>query len=880
MWFQKIVALFSVKGTLLTTHILSFLFPIIVALFISNNGVAKAASSLSIPVTITEPSGVARSGEGIHSGIPFKKGAVFSPEDLILLDSQGSPVPVQFESLSKWGDGSLRWVLLNFCEKIGANVSKKYTLRLRKTGEKHTFPRRITIKDTNDVFTVDTGRIRFDVPIYSGSILSNIQRKDGSGNWVSVSRNGLDAIIWRTGVKKFRSRVENCTVENAGPLKTVIKIEGHHLLWDHTTGDYDPSEISTFAFIMRVFVYADSDELRLQYTFINDNRDNRIHPNERYHVYSMEELADYKWVNGHWLERPKAIKFREKELLEDDYGQVNVHDIKLHLSLDDEYTDYRLGVSGGVPVEGSIDGPVAIQQTGPVASYEYYHKEMPYPQVPFKAQVIHGKGQPSNEFEKAEGWVQMSGEKGSLFLGSKYFWQYHPKIIALNKNKLEYHVWNGLEDIPSPEIGFAKTHEMILRFGEPAVQFDTEALMAWLNRPLMAVTTPEQYLSSGVFGTFLPADYSRWSAVEDYILRSAENTEKTRATENIYGVRNYGDVPGIRYVPIYYNLEYDMMLGPALQYARTGKRVYIDEVDVMAWHFMDVDVLHASNSALNEKGQHMHFTDHAKGETHAGHGTVEGLWQYYMFTGEPRAKEVAVGIGDFFAKIAAYNDFLDFRDDEERIIGWSLKALVSSWRATRNPRYKLAAQMIVEQAIAGQNKDTGNWDHPLYPNEDTHRPVCVGGKPWMVGIILQGMKLYHEEFHDPRVEKLILNAADWMIWSNFVYMTCKDAQPKIPSFTHFDGLTYAWELSGKRYYLDEALRGFAATIDTWKRGGGMATAMNGDILEPNVNIMRIIQQQGSRVWKDGKPVYDPKTESAVQKIRANSKFKATPQKRY
>lgn len=850
-------------------------------------GAKPKVPAISIPVTITEPAGVARTGEAVHSGIPFARGTVKSLDDLILVDAQGRPVPVQFQTLSQWEDGSLRWVLLNIRETLGANAAKSYTLRTRKPGEAVAPVDRIAITDANDVFTVDTGKVRFDIPIYAGSILANIQRKDAAGNWTGVSKDGLDAIIWRTGVKKFRSRVENCTVESAGPLAATIKIEGHHLLWDYNTSDFDPQEIRTFAFVMRVFVQAGSDEVRLQYTFINDNRDGRIRPSERYHVYAMEELSDYQWVNGHWVERPKSIKFREKELLEDDYGQVNVQDIRLRLALDDEYSGYRFGVAGGAPIAGTIDGPVALQQTGPEYSFNQYgwgstkiRNEMPYPHVPFQASVIHGQGQPAAVAEKAEGWVEMAGAKGKVFLGSKFFWQYHPKVYAVGKKELEFHLWNKLEPLPDPEIGFAKTHEMILRFGAPEETIDTAGLMAWLNKPLMAVTTPEQYLGTGVFGTFLPADNSRWADAEDYLLRSAENAGKTRAAGNIYGVRNYGDNPGIRYVPIYYNLEYDIMLGPAVQFARTGQRVYFDEADIMAWHFMDVDVLHASNSELNEKGQHMHFTDHAKGETHAGHGTVEGLWHYYMLTGEPRAKDVAEGIGDYFAKIAAWKNFLDYRDDEERTIGWALKALVSSWRATLNPRYQLAARMIVEQAVAGQDPDTGNWDHYLYPNEDKHRPTCMGGKPWMVGIVLQGMKRYDEEFHDPRVQKLILKAADWIIWSNYVYMTCIEAKPGNPSATHFDGLSYAWELSGKRYYLDEALRGFALTIDSWKAGGGASGAVNGDVLEPGINLMRIIQQQGDKVWKDGKPVYDPKTEATIKLIRADPKFKAKPQKRY
>ncbi len=856
------------------------------AIFLFNTGTAvfaaksvKQAAGISLPVTVAEPSGAARTGEGVHSGIPFTKGTVKSLDDLILVDAQGKPVPVQFETLSKWEDGSQRWVLLNFRETLSANGAKTYTLHAGSPTESVTPPERVVITEADDVFSVNTGRIKFDIPIYSGSILSNIQRKDAAGNWISVSKNGLDAIIWRTGVKYFRSRIENCTVESAGPLKAVIKIEGHHLLWDSATNDYDSLEIPTCGFVMRVFVWAGSDQLRLQYTFINDNRDQHVRPSERYHVYAMEELADYKWVNGHWIERPKSIKFREKELLDDDYGQLNIKDIRLRLALDDDYTGYRFGVLGGAPVSGTIDGPIALEQIGPVYQYNDYKKEMPYPYVPFKAAIIHGKGQPQVEFEKAEGWVEMSGQKGRLFLGSKLFWQYHPKVFALNKNSLEFHVWNKLEDIPDPEIGFAKTHEMTFTFADPSASIDTAGLMAGLNCPLMAVTTPVQYIGSGVFGTFIPANYTMWQNAEDYLLKSAESTEKTRAAENIYGVENYGDLPGIRWVPIYYNLEYDIILGAIVQYARTGKRVYFNESDIMAWHFMDMDILHASNSELNEKGQHMHFTDHAKGEIHAGHGTVEGLWHYYMFTGEPRAKDVATGIADWFSKIAAYKNFLDFRDDEERTIGWALKALVSSWRATGNPRYKLAAQMIVEQAVAGQDPDTGNFDHPLYPNEDKHRPVCVGGKPWMVGIILQGMKRYDEEFNDPRVKNLILKAADWIIWSNYVYMTCTDAQPGSASYTHFDGLTYAWEISGKRYYLDEALKGFATSLDSWKQGSAGST-VNGDILEPTITMMRIIREQGVKVWKEGAPVLDPKSEQIVRQIRANQKFIAKPFKMY
>ncbi len=44
--------------------------------------VSQVFGAVSIPITVTEPSGVARTGEGLHSGVPFKKGAVKSPDYL------------------------------------------------------------------------------------------------------------------------------------------------------------------------------------------------------------------------------------------------------------------------------------------------------------------------------------------------------------------------------------------------------------------------------------------------------------------------------------------------------------------------------------------------------------------------------------------------------------------------------------------------------------------------------------------------------------------------------------------------------------------------------------------------------------------------------
>ena len=840
----------------------------------------------------------------VQSGLPLPIGACRDVASLALQDDQGRAIPAQFEPMSRWADGSLRWVLIN-AQQAGESPSTNWQLVVDSPDATNPAPAvGVTVSETDNVFTVDTGRLRFDVPIYSRSLLQNIQTREagasgGDANaWRTVSTRGLEAIAWRAGIKPFYSKIENLVVESEGPVKSVLRVEGHHLLWDTKGDDFDPAETPALAFVLRIFVWAGSPDIRLQYTFVNDHRDHHSRASERYHVYALEELRDFDWVNGQWVDRPRGIRFREQELLDDDYGQVPVKSIRLRLHLDEEQKSYAFGVKGDKPLVGEIDQPVALQQVGPRPHFDGFFKDLPFPHIPFRADVLHGRSQPAASIERAAGWAELHSDAGRMTFGGKYFWQYHPKMIACDAHTFDYVLWSKLEDLPDPEIGFAKTHECMFRFeaansaGGSAAKHEAgdassrDEIMAMLHAPLRAAVSPEYYISTGAFGEISAGDRQQFGHVDDYLLASCRNAATTREEGFLFGVRDFGDTQFIRFdTPIFHNQEYDILLGATLQYARTNDRDYLDEADVLAWHFMDVDVLHASNSPLNEYGQHMHFVDHAKGETHAGHGTVEGLWQYAMLTGEPRAREVAEGIGNFFAKIAAWKNFLDFRDDEERTIGWALRALVSSYEATGNPRYKLAAQMVIEQAVAGQDPDTGNWDHPLYPNEDASRPTHIGGKPWMVGIILSGVRKYRamlirEGTPDPRVDAMITKAAEWILWSEYRYMTSPLVEAGQGDHFHVDALMLAWEVSGRRVFIDEATRIFFRHVGKWSADNAGKWTLRGTAVDPIATMIKHLTEHGEDLWRDGQPVIQPTTAGELKSLRADTRFQAKVQKRY
>ena len=124
--------------------------------------------------------------------------------------------------------------------------------------------------------------------------------------------------------------------------------------------------------------------------------------------------------------------------------------------------------------------------------------------------------------------------------------------------------------------------------------------MAALHQPLRAVAAPEHYVGTGVFDTISPADRQRLPHLEEHLHRSAQQAEEEVTAHQLYGVRDFGDTYGTRFdVTIAYNQEYDPLLGAALQFARTADCFYLERADALAWHFVDVDVLHAANSPLD-----------------------------------------------------------------------------------------------------------------------------------------------------------------------------------------------------------------------------------------------------------------------------------------
>ena len=75
---------------------------------------APVSFAETIELTVSEPSGVVRNGWPVTSGVPLAAGELRRDTHVALFEATGAEIPLQTEVLSRWPDGSIRWLLLDF----------------------------------------------------------------------------------------------------------------------------------------------------------------------------------------------------------------------------------------------------------------------------------------------------------------------------------------------------------------------------------------------------------------------------------------------------------------------------------------------------------------------------------------------------------------------------------------------------------------------------------------------------------------------------------------------------------------------------------------------------------------------------------------------
>ena len=693
--------------------------------------------SAEVDLTVTEPSGVARSSWPVTSGVPLARGALRDPDRVVLLDGQGRPLPLQTEVLTRWPDGSIRWLLLDFPIDLPANQTSVLQLRYgndvvaegRKAADS---ANTLRVEETDEAVTLDTGPLKLEVSKTRFRLLDRVWiDRDGDGRIANAERvtasQGAGIQLTTPNGDVFRADSAPCQirVEQRGPLRACLRISGDH------TG---PSG-KMFRYIVRLHAWQGQPFVRLHYTFINDNTPKL-----------MSQIDSLELTFSH------ARKSDESQAL----LAGNRTKLTRLFQVDDQGYEINGRSSDGRSVGwahiGDGNGGIAV---GVRKFWQNWPKSLTV--------------DPRN----AESAALRVGILPAFPTGL-----YDGKPLR-EEAKLYYYLRDG---VYSFKIGAARTHELWAHFSsQHPDQKQLAAFFRATEKPLLAQCDP-RYVRSTLAAGDLPATdprrflgYDAW--IEEFLKCHLQDRDKQRS----YGLLNYGD---------WYwasndhwgNLEYDLPRCFFAQYLRSGDRRYFDRAAQAARHYIDVDVAHAVNQELLAYGGSnkmapgsiwAHSVGHTGGYygrwdgekyhelaplgssspyqlglSDLGHHWMGGEFDYYCLTGDRRALEVAILASDVIAKRCPtrYTDHI-------RGIGWPLHMMLDAYDATGQQKYLDAASRQWNRLHEHLDPDKGYQVMLAFGHCNQRAPAkrCHGQNAYMLGLTLAGVVRYHQITQDPEV---------------------------------------------------------------------------------------------------------------------------------
>jgi len=205
--------------------------------------------------------------QGVTWGVPWPKGLVKKNTEFQLRDEHNKSVPVQAWPLAYWPDGSVKWSAYA----VNKVVAKTGSLTLR-PGKAEKISNRILVKESDKKIEIDTQRIRC-ILNKKGNLIIDCIEKDGKkqfleGRLIMITQNHADSDSEGDIKKKlYTGEIGNVSIEQQGPVRAVVKIEGAHCA--------GPQDV-LIPFVVRLYFYHESESVKIMHTLIYDGDENKL----------------------------------------------------------------------------------------------------------------------------------------------------------------------------------------------------------------------------------------------------------------------------------------------------------------------------------------------------------------------------------------------------------------------------------------------------------------------------------------------------------------------------------------------------------------------------------------------------------------------------
>jgi hypothetical protein len=667
------------------------------------------AKDFRIPIRVEEQHGIERSHDPVRLGVPVPRGQLFDATCVHLKDESGKHLPCQGRALAHWPDASVKWLLLDFIATLGEGESTVFTLAPGPdvSEDSHaTAESSLHLTESAEWVEVDTGKATFIVPRREFSPFSAIRVQDNSSPTVRGSKVRL------TDMKgtEYLPIVARLAIEEAGPLRATILVEGNFLSGNHSL---------PISFKARMAFFGDLPAVQLEFQITN--RGAAVHPGGlwdlgdpgsvffsdlSFHFYPYGEVSEIAWYAAN-----------HKQVCVDRPGQWAL------------YQDSSGGENWNSTNHVDHTGSVAVSFRG----YRAY-------------KLQNGHRKMIEEGARANPCVRLFTSSGSMAAGVKDFWQNFPKAMRVDGDCLSIGLFPS-ESTRGYELqgGEQKRHTLFLDIGPSEQQIMIPAMM----NPLHAWVDPVWVEGSKAVSSFvaLPNDMQDGStAYVGNVVEGPNSFFNKREIIDEYGWRNFGDLyadheavnhPGPNPLISHYNNQYDFIYGALARYLGTGDRRWFQLMDEAARHTIDIDIYHTSeDKSAYSHGLFWH-TDHYRGAGTSTHRTysrkdgiggsygggpsnehnyTSGLLHYYYLTGDPEAAEAVLELaGWVIAMDDGSRNLLGIIDDGPtggasstvsplfhkpgRGAGNSINALIDAYRLSNDRRFMTKAEELIQRCI-------------------------------------------------------------------------------------------------------------------------------------------------------------------------------------
>src|SRR5262245_18664256 len=549
---------------------------------------AIAASPLAVPLALEEPAGVARRAWPASASVPLPRGRVRSTDGLWLAAPGGEPAPAQLETLGRWPDGSIRWLLIHFLADVSRRGEPRYTLRdgARPRPAAHPAVRLERTRDGGR--TVDTGRLRFTVPGAGPAFLSDV----AAGTARLAGPVPLPALAVR-GERGGAPSRDSLEVEREGPIESELVLRGRY-----------PQGIT---YELRIAAFAGQPFVRLRYTVTN-----MADP----HYAPLESLA---------LSVPARL---EGGALGVDGGARSFPGLdQRHELLQQDATPVALdGARAGRHGDGwARGGGAGLAVTAVVPDFwEEYPKALRVAPDGVAVDLFAGRDAAvqfgTGAAKTHEVWLVLEPTDAALPPADPAAALAAPLVAAPPATWIVS--TRAVPQALDPEAPGAR--DFLTRLAAAYDRYrDHVRTERWDDGPPVPCSErTSEHPRVGLYGVFNWGDW-QFPGYRD----------------QVRGCDGWG------------NLEYDLPQVLALAWLATRSRMFYDGLVPAARHYRDVDVIHHAPGhpnwvGMNHPHKALHFALESRETIDLGHTWTEGLLTLYHLTGEVRALEAARGIGD------------------------------------------------------------------------------------------------------------------------------------------------------------------------------------------------------------------------------------------